>query len=189
MKVKTKAKVEVEVERRSGTASQPQALPRRFDIPAREPILSVMRKWISVCLLLTTAAVVSAGCDRWPSSGLGIELRSSHIAYTTDGDFCGTLTFVNRGVSSIHESFPTSCQYQVVFYDQTGTIRRHYPIVAFQMPTGLYLGPFDSQVEVLRFSISNRPDTTPAGLYRVRAWVEGHEDIYSETIVAVSPAM
>jgi hypothetical protein len=145
-----------------------------------------LHTFVRLCLLLALGAMLSAGCDRGLSSDLRIDIRSGKSVYAPDDDFSGTLTFTNKSLQRIRETFPTSCQYHIAFYDWLGIVRSYYPDVAFQAVTYLVLEPLGMRVDTLSFPISIYPDKIPAGIYRVRAWVEGHEEIYSEATICVS---
>ena len=149
-------------------------------------LVKSLHTFVRLCLLLVLGAMLSAGCDRGLSSDLRIHIRSGKSVYAPNDDFSGTLTFTNKGLKGIHEMFPTSCQYHIAFYDWLGIVRSYYPDNAFQAVTYLDLEPLGTRVDTLSFPISHYPDTIPPGTYRVRAWVEGHEEIHSEMTIGVS---
>jgi hypothetical protein len=148
--------------------------------------MSAMSRWFAACLLLVATAVLSAGCDRALSSSLALELRSNRVIYELDDDFSGTLTFTNRSAQRIRERFRTGRQYNIAFYDSLGIVRNLFPDIEIPAFTYLELEPFATRVDTLDFPLSDYPDTIPLGIYRVRAWVEGHEEIYSEITIGVS---
>jgi hypothetical protein len=144
-----------------------------------------LHTFVRLCLLLALGAMLSAGCDRGLSSDLRIDIRTGKSVYAPNDDFSGTLAFTNKSLKQIHETFPTSCQYHIAFYDWLGIVRSYYPTVAFEVLTYLELEPLAMRVDTLSFRISYNPDMMPPGMYRVRAWVENHEDVFSETTIEV----
>jgi len=147
-----------------------------------------MRTGVMLAVMLVAWATLSAGCSRRLSSSLALELRSNQVMYELDDDFSGTLTFTNRSAQRIRESFPTGRQYNIAFYDSLGIVRNTFPDIEIPAFTYLELEPFATRVDTLDFPLSDYPDTIPLGIYRVRTWVEGHEEIYSEITIGVSGA-
>jgi hypothetical protein len=143
-------------------------------------------------LATATAAVLAvAGCgttDRLSPSNLRVEIRPDKSVFAPGDSFKGTFKFINRSMKSIRAEFPTSRLYSIVFYDNQGTRRFSYDPVAYQVLTYLELGPLGTRTDKLKFpfySYAIPEGSVPPGTYRVRAWVEYHEDIYSEATIEV----
>ena len=145
--------------------------------------------------LLFTAAVAavlslsSCGTTETISpANLKVLVRSHKSTYAPGDTFTGSFTFTNKAVRSIRAQFASSLQFSVAFYDSVDALRLSYPAVAYQVLTHLELAPFATRTEHLEFplaALAIPPGPLPTGTYRVRAWVEGHEDIYSETTIEV----
>ncbi len=148
----------------------------------RRPVLS---------RLLLTAVLVVTGCGTIDSqalspSNLKIEIRSDNSVYAPEDTFSGTFTFINRSRRRIRASFPSWGQYWVDFYDDEGILRLGWsdnvgpPAVSY-----LELEPLGTRTDTLRIPLAGPPDSLHEGTYRVHAWVDRHEDIYSETTIEV----
>ncbi len=148
--------------------------------------MSAMRFGVLLGVVFVAWATLSAGCSRGLSSSLALKLYSNRVIYDLDDYFSGTLTFTNTSAQRIRERFPTGRQYNIAFYDSLGIVRKLFPDIEFPAITYLDLEPFATRVDTLDFPLTDYPDTIPLGIYRVRAWVEGHEEIYSEITIGVS---
>jgi len=138
---------------------------------------------------LMAAVLAASSCDKTvpPSpDNLKLEVKSDSATFLYDGNFSGTLTFVNRSWQKIRETFPSLGQYHVGLYDTSGRLRRdHFPNAQYPAVSCFELEPLATRTETLRFSLSVSPDTILYGWYTVRAWIEGHSDIYSETTIYI----
>ena len=137
---------------------------------------------------MVAVAVAIVGCaPREPSpSNLRVELRSDKVLYVLPDDFSGTLTYINKSCWKVEKTFGSLGRYHMDFYDSTGTAQlRLFPNHECQALSYLKLGPFETYVDTLRLALHYGYDSLPVGTFRVRAWVEDHEDIYSETMIEV----
>jgi len=153
--------------------------------------MSTMKRARRLAVLASAWAVALMvwGCgtehDLSPAN-LKLEIRSGRYVYGPWDDFSGTLTFTNKTRRRIDAEFPSLGQYRIDFYDSTGVRQRMvFPGAQYPAVSHLELEPLGTRVETLDFPLSCDEDTIPLGPYRVRAWVELHEDIYSETTIEV----
>ena len=136
-----------------------------------------------------TVAVLAVACestiDTLSPDNLGVEIRSDQPVYAPRDDFSGTFTFVNKSGQRMKAEFPTTGLYHVELYDVDGNLRRsHFPGQDSAV-TYLELEPFGTRTDTLKFPLYSPPESLLAGPFRVRAWVDGHEDIYSETAIEI----
>ena len=143
-------------------------------------------------LVAVIAAMLSlSGCgttDTLSPANLKVLVRSHKSVYSPSDTFTGSFTLTNKSLKSIRAEFGSSLQYNVVFYDSMDALRLSYPAVAYQVLTYLELAPLAARTEHLEFplaALAIPPGPLPTGDYRVRAWVEDHEDIYSETTMEI----
>ena len=135
-------------------------------------------------LAAVCSLVIVAGCgtaDSLSPSNLDVEVRSFTTTHAQTDSFIGTFRFCNKTPKSIRAEFGSSQWFDLVFYDSLGVERFHYNHIAYQILAYLELGPFGTHTDKLAFPFY----ALPPGVYRVHAWVFGHEDIYSETSIEV----
>jgi hypothetical protein len=154
--------------------------------------MSAMRHGILLCLLLAAVALL-AGCGpiTHPSPGdLELTLNSDKPSYKFGEPFTGTLTFANKTRRSIDVEFRSLGQYHVDVYDSDGVARiEMFPGGTYLAISHLTLAPLASRVDTLEFALVYYVDTIPyqlpLGTYRIRAWIEDSEDIYSEANITI----
>ena len=155
--------------------------------------MSAMRHGILLCLLLAAVALL-AGCGpiSHPSPGnLELTLRSDKTSYKSGESFTGTLMFTNKTRRSIDVEFRSLGQYHVDVYDSDGVARiEMFPGGTYLAVSHLTLDPLASRVDTLEFALVYYVDTIPCqlplGTYRIRAWIDRFEDIYSEQNVMIT---
>gem|GEM_PF-2658214 len=143
--------------------------------------------------LAAAVLLIMAGCGpiSHPSpSDLEMILHSDKPSYESGESFTGTLTFVNKTQRSIDVQFATLGQYHVDVYDSEGVARiRKFDGGTYLAISHLTLDPLASRVDTLDFPLVYYVDTIPyplpLGTYRIRAWIERFEDIYSEQNITI----
>jgi hypothetical protein len=143
--------------------------------------------------LAVAALLLLSGCGpiSHPSPGdLELILRSDSPFCKSGESFMGTLTFVNKTRRSIDVEFRTLGQYHVVVRDSEGVARiEKFPGGTYLAISHLTLDPLASRVDTLEFPLVYYVDTIPyplpLGIYRIRAWIEDFEDIYSEKNITI----
>ena len=154
--------------------------------------MSAMRHGILLYLLLAAVALL-AGCGpiTHPSpSDLELTLRSDKTSYKSGESFTGTLMFTNKTRRSIDVEFRTLGQYHINIYDSEGVARiEMFPGGTYLAVSHLTLDPLGTRVDTLEFRLVYYVDTIPhplpPGAYRLRAWIDRFEDIYSEENITI----
>ncbi len=142
-----------------------------------------MIRWLSA-IGLTAVLLATLGCgtaDTLTPANTRVDLASARSVYAQTDSFVGTFTFINKTLRSIRAEFASSQLFDLAFYDSLGVESFHLNMGAYQRITYLELGPLGARTEPLAFPFYQ----LPRGTYRVRAWVEGHEDIYSEKTIRI----
>jgi hypothetical protein len=146
------------------------------------------------CAGMTVAALlVLVGCGpiSHPSpTDLELTLNSDKPSYKSGESFTGTLTFVNKTRRPIDVQFATLGQYHVDVYDSEGVARiEGFPGAGAPAVSHLTLDPLGMRVDTLKFLlvyyVDTIPHALPPGAYRLHAWIDRFEDIYSEENITI----
>jgi hypothetical protein len=143
--------------------------------------------------LTVAALLVLAGCGpiSHPSpTDLELTLNSDKPSYKSGESFKGTLTFANKTRRVIDVEFRSLGQYHVDVYDSDGVVRiEGFPGAGAPAVSHLTLDPLALRVDTLEFPLVYYVDTVPyqlpSGAYRLRAWIDRFEDIYSEENITI----
>jgi len=141
-------------------------------------------KYFLVLPALTVFLLATSGCgtiDTLSPYNLRVEIRPSRVEYAQTDSFTGSFRFANRTARNIRAEFGSSQLFDLAFYDSLGAESFHYNMGAYQRVTYLDLGPLGTHTVNLAFPFYG----LPRGTYRVHAWVERHEDIYSDVSIQV----
>jgi hypothetical protein len=161
----------------------------RFDNLAREPTTVLMRH--AVCLLAVTVGTVITGCatSNLSPANLRVDVGTDHAVYSPGDTLSGSITFVNRTLKHIRAEFNTTGQFWYGLYDSAGGELFSFCNGCGMAFTYLDLPPLGTQTDSFDFLLTRdaHPSSQPLtpGPYRVRVWVEYHEDIFSETTIEV----
>jgi hypothetical protein len=143
--------------------------------------------------LAVVALAVLAGCGpiSHPSpTDLELILSSDKPYYKSGESFTGTLTFVNKTRRVIDVEFRSLGQYHVDVYDSEGVVRiEGFPGAGAPAVSHLTLDPLGMRIDTLEFLlvyyVDTIPHALPPGAYRLRAWIDRFEDIYSEENITI----
>jgi hypothetical protein len=143
--------------------------------------------------MAVAALLVLAGCGpiSHPSpTDLELTLNSDKPSYKSGESFTGTLTFANKTRRPIDVQFATLGQYHIVVYDSEEVARiEMFPGAAAPAVSYLTLDPLGMRIDTLEFLlvyyVDTIPHALPPGAYRLRAWIDRFEDIYSEESITI----
>ncbi len=146
--------------------------------------------WLTVTgSLAIVVALLTMACDRTITTlspeTLSVEVFADPSVYGPHDEFSGTFTFVNRSGERIRAAFPTTDLFHIQFFDGDGNLRRSYSPDRIPAVTYLDLAPFATLTDSVKFPLYSPPESLLPGPFLVRGWVDGHEDIHSETAITV----
>jgi hypothetical protein len=133
------------------------------------------------CAVLLLATPGCGTRDALSPSNLRVETRSDRSEYAQTDSFRGSFRFVNKTQHSIRAEFATTQMFDLAFYDSLGVEAFHCSMGAYQRVTYLELGPLGTHTTTLAFPFYD----LPRGAYRVRGWVIGHDEIYSDASIEI----